>query len=139
MELDVDCELHREKEIKELKEKLKQQSWELGNQGYKIKNQRREINERLKQLEAKAYECEELKEKYKWYDHYKESALLNKDLYNRKTNEANNYKLALNKIVKIIDGVKIDTQYNNSKQIHAYYLARLCDIYQVIDEVIPNE
>lgn len=43
-------------------------------------------------------ECEELKEKYKWYEHYKDSALYNKDLCNKKSDEIESYKQALNEI-----------------------------------------
>lgn len=43
-------------------------------------------------------ENEELKEKYKWYDHYKEAALFNKDLCDKKSDEIARYKQTLGEI-----------------------------------------
>lgn len=61
----------------------------------------------FKQLARKTQEYEELKaenkdlkEKYKWYDHYKESALLNKDLYNKLSLEHSYYRKAIEEIKK---------------------------------------
>ena len=45
-----------------------------------------------KQLKRKEQECEELKEKYKWYDHYKEQALYNKNLCNEKSEQLDRLK-----------------------------------------------
>ena len=59
----------------------------------------------FKQLARKTQECEQLneenrrlKEKYRWYDHYKESALLNRDLYNKLSLEYSYYRKALEEI-----------------------------------------
>ena len=49
-------------------------------------------NCRFKQLKRKEQECEELKEKYKWYDHYKEQALYNKNLCNEKSEQLDQLK-----------------------------------------------
>lgn len=49
-------------------------------------------------LRQKTAECEELKEKYKWYDHYKDSALANKDLCNKKIDEIGRCRKALEEI-----------------------------------------
>lgn len=45
-----------------------------------------------KQFKRKEQECEELKEKYKWYDHYKEQALYNKNLCNEKSEQLDQLK-----------------------------------------------
>ena len=45
-----------------------------------------------KQLKRKEQECEELKDKYKWYDHYKEQALYNKNLCNEKSEQLDQLK-----------------------------------------------
>ncbi len=55
----------------------------------------------IEQLERKTQECEELKEKYKWYDHYKEAALFNKELCDKKSDEIANCKQAFKDIEKI--------------------------------------
>lgn len=49
-------------------------------------------------LRQKTAECEALKEKYKWYDHYKDSALANKDLCNKKIDEIGRCREALEEI-----------------------------------------
>ena len=56
----------------------------------------------FKQLARKTQECEELKEKYKWYDHYKDSALLNKKLCDKASDERARYRKALEKIENLI-------------------------------------
>lgn len=50
-----------------------------------------------KQLQRKTAECEELQAKYKWYDHYKNSALSNKELCDKKSDEIKllHYKLQI--------------------------------------------
>ena len=52
----------------------------------------KEYNELVDLYKAKEQECEELKEKYKWYDHYKEQALYNKDLCNEKSKQLDQLK-----------------------------------------------
>ena len=52
----------------------------------------------FKRLARKTQECEELKEKYKWYDLYKDSALLNKKLYDKASDERARYRKALEEI-----------------------------------------
>lgn len=65
-----------------------------------------EQNRNLQQeLQTVRQECEELKEKYKWYEHYKESALYNTDLCNKKSDELARYKQALEKIEKEVKWV----------------------------------
>lgn len=49
-------------------------------------------------LRQKTAECEALKEQYKWYDHYKDSALANKDLCNKKIDEIGRCRKALEEI-----------------------------------------
>lgn len=63
---------------------------------------RNELVDRVIMLEQ---ECEELKEKYKWYEHYKKAALYNKDLCNKKSDEIACYKQALKKIKKIVSNM----------------------------------
>lgn len=46
----------------------------------------------IEELERKEQECEELKEKYKWYDYYKEQALYNKNLCNEKSEQLDQFK-----------------------------------------------
>ena len=111
------------KQLRRKEQECKKQSWELGNLSYKIKNQRKEINERLKQLDKAEQDYidllrgsretvkrlftdnEKLKEKYKWYEHYKESALLNKDLCNKKSDVIEHYMQVLKQIKSIAEGI----------------------------------
>ena len=58
--------------------------------------------EQKRLIEQLKNEHEELKEKYKWYDHYKESALLNKDLCNKASLERDRYRKALDKIEEYV-------------------------------------
>ena len=58
-------------------------------------------NEAFQDFERLKQECEELKEKYKWYDHYKDSALLNKKLCDKASDERARYRKALEEIEKI--------------------------------------
>ena len=51
-------------------------------------------------LKAKEQECEELKEKYKWFDHYKEQALYNKNLCNEKSEQFDQLKAENEKMSK---------------------------------------
>lgn len=46
-----------------------------------------EITRLYGELQRKTAECEELQAKYKWYDHYKNSALSNKELCDKKSDE----------------------------------------------------
>ncbi len=62
-----------------------------------------QIFEDYKQLVRKTQECEELKEKYKWYDHYKDSALLNKKLCDKASDERARYRKALEEIEEFIE------------------------------------
>lgn len=55
----------------------------------------------FKQLDRETQECEELKEKYKWYDHYKDSALLNKKLCDKASDERDRYRKALEEIERL--------------------------------------
>lgn len=55
--------------------------------------------EQLEKIKSLEQECEELKEKYKWYDHYKEQALFNKNLCNKKSDKIDQLK-AENEILK---------------------------------------
>ena len=68
----------------------------------------------IKQLKA---EVEQLKEQYKWYDHYKESALYNKDLCNKKSWEIGNlgYKIKnqrkeINKLQEQVNKLKAELE-----------------------------
>lgn len=45
------------------------------------------------------------------------------------------YKQALDDIEKILDNGKADTQNNNAKNVHQWYLARFCEIRDIINEV----
>lgn len=59
-------------------------------------------------LDRKEQECEELKEKYKWYDHYKEQALYNKNLCNEKSEQLDQLKQTLIEIKEIAEKAKKD-------------------------------
>ena len=52
----------------------------------------KDIREQNEYIQTKEQECEELKEKYKWYDHYKEQALYNKNLCNEKSEQLDRLK-----------------------------------------------
>lgn len=52
-----------------------------------------------------------------------------------KQQECDNYKQALDEIEKTIDNGTANTQANNAKWLHEYYLARYCEIREIIDEV----
>ena len=57
----------------------------------------------LQTIKAKEQEREELKEKYKWYDHYKEQALYNKNLCNEKSEQLDQLKQTLAEIKEIAE------------------------------------
>lgn len=70
------------------------------------------------QLQAEKQKVKELEEKYKWYDHYKDSALYNKDFCNKKSDEIDKYKQALEEIKDILNkGAKIHDDIVVNKQI----------------------
>lgn len=81
-----------------------------------------------KQLQRLQAENKELKEKYKWFDHYKDSALFNKDLCNKKSDEIDRYKQALEEI-KGIWGKDEDGDYDFIK----------FQTLNVINEVLKDE
>lgn len=76
--------------------------------------------EKIKSLEQ---ECEELKEKYKWYDHYKEQALYNKNLCNEKSEQLDQLKQTLIEIKEIAK--------NNF-----YYLD--CDYRWILEQILQK-
>ena len=59
--------------------------------------------EQIEKIKSLEQECEELKEKYKWYDHYKEQALYNKNLCNEKSEQLDQLKQTLTEIKEIAD------------------------------------
>lgn len=66
----------------------------------------KENKELVDKYKAIEQECERLKEKYKWYDHYKEQALYNKKLCNKKSEQLDQLKVENEKL----------KQYKGSKQ-----------------------
>lgn len=93
-----------------------------------------------KQLARKTEECEELKEKYKWYDHYRDSALYNKDLCDKKSDEIYKYKQALKKIKGIAHLIHFSTlplhrgfTHDKADEIDAY-LNKILQKCEVINE-----
>lgn len=98
---------------------------------------------RVKQeLQAKEQECEELKHDLQSIQHnctregckyYDDNTY--KVFYNCKgKTELSKYKQALDEIEKIVDNGTADTQTNNAKWLHEYYLARFCDIREIINK-----
>ena len=88
------------------------------------------IRELQQKLQAKEQECKELKEELKINQNFVrdgsiESTALCKIL--------ENYKQALNEVKKILDNGTADTQTNNAKWIHQWYLARFCEIREIIN------
>ena len=69
-------------------------------------------NELEKKLLAKEQECERLKEKYKWYDHYKEQALYNKNLCNKKSEQLNQLKVELKEVNNFLTDIASYISYN---------------------------
>ena len=59
--------------------------------------------EQIEKIKSLEQECEELKEKYKWYDHYKEQALYNKNLCNEKSEQLDQLKQTLTEIKEIAE------------------------------------
>lgn len=64
-------------------------------------NIEKERNELVDKVIMWMQKCEELKEKYKWYDHYKDSALLNKKLCDKASDERARYRKALEEIERL--------------------------------------
>lgn len=60
----------------------------------------------IDELELKTQECEALKEQYKWFDHYKEQALFNKELCNKKSDEIYQLKAKNEELKNIINEAK---------------------------------
>lgn len=79
----------------------------------------------LKQLTHKTQECEELKEKYKWYEHYKKAALYNKDLCNKKSDEIACYKQTLKKIKKIVSNM---SSYTAREERQIEQILQACEV-----------
>lgn len=75
----------KEQELQQLKETLKDHD----SEGEAIGLAYDALKSEFDKLKA---ENSELKEKYKYYDHYKESALYNKDLCNKKSDELDKLK-----------------------------------------------
>ncbi len=86
---------HKEKECELLNTQLK--SYHIGEPKLVAENEN--LNN---QLQAEQQKVKELEEKYKWFDYYKESALYNKDLCNKKSDEIDKYKQALEEIKVIV-------------------------------------
>ena len=66
----------------------------------------KEYNELVDLYKAKEQECEELKENYKWYDHYKEQALYNKNLCNEKSEQLDQLEKTLAEIKEITENIQ---------------------------------
>lgn len=78
---------------------------------YEIKNSEvLKLVQKLKKynsyIKRKEQECEELKEKYKWYDHYKEQALYNKNLCNEKSDKIDQLKADREEALKQLEFVR---------------------------------
>ena len=96
----------------------------------------------FKQLKRKEQECEELKHDLQNIQHnctregckyYDDNTY--KVFYNCKgKTELSKYKQALNEVEKILDNGAADTQTNNAKWIHQWYLARFCEIREIINK-----
>lgn len=97
---------------------------------YRKEKSRDCLKNNIKDLQV---ENEDLKEKYKWHDHYKESALFNKDLCNKKSDEIYRYKQAL-------DEIKGKAQENDELlQGYHHEWANNKLILEIINEVQKNE
>lgn len=73
-------------------------------------------------------ECSELNKKLQTIQGFSQSTL------DEIINENKNYKQALNEVKKILDNGAADTQTNNAKWIHQWYLARFCEIREIINK-----
>lgn len=78
-----------------------------------------------KQLAHKTQECEELKEKYKRYEHYEKAALYNKDLCNKKSDEIACYKQTLKKIKKIVSNM---SSYTAREERQIKQILQACEV-----------
>ena len=84
-----------------------------------------------KYAKNKEQECEELKEELKINQKFVHDGSI-KSTALCKTLEK--YKRALDKIEEILDNGTADTQTNNAKWVHEYYLARYCEIREIINK-----
>ena len=97
-----------------------------------------------KQLKLKEQECEELKEKYKWYDHYKEQALYNKNLCNEKSKQLDQLKAENEELKKQVCGLRPELKFIINKtcckyNIEAkYYHEKIVEIINNLDKYERN-
>lgn len=96
------------------------------------------------ELQAEKQKLKELEEKYKWYDHYKDSALYNKDLCNKKSDEIDKYKQALEEIKEIAHLIHFSTlplhrgfTHDKADEIDAY-LNKILQKCEVLNENEPK-
>ena len=98
----------------------------------------------LNQLKCKEQECEELKEKYKWYDHYKEQALYNKNLCNEKSKQLDQLKAENEELKKQVCGLRPELKFIINKtcckyNIEAkYYHEKIVEIINNLDKYERN-
>lgn len=97
----------------------------------------------FKQLKIKEQECEELKKEkaeIKKYLGISDKTIIQRleelqEFKDKLKISEYSYKQALDEIEKTIDNGTADTQTNNAKWLHEYYLARYCEIRDIINKV----
>ena len=94
-------------------------------------------------LQTKKQECEELKKQLEEYQD-QEPTIVN-TIGNLQLQvkawieQSQKYKQALDEIEKILDNSTADTQTNNAKWLQQHYLARFCEIRDIIDKAKDGE
>lgn len=97
----------------------------------------------IDKLRAKEQECEELKKEkaeIKKYLGISDKTIIQRleelqEFKDKLKISEYSYKQALDEIEKTIDNGTADTQTNNAKWLHEYYLARYCEIRDIINKV----
>lgn len=112
---------------------LKMDCLELPTQPFKCAN---DTNCYFKQLKRKEQECEKLKEELKMNQKFVYDSSVESTEFCKKLEQ---YKQALDEIEKILDNGTKDTQTNNAKWLQQHYLARFCEIRDIINKAKGEE
>ncbi len=89
----------------------------------------------IEQLETSQSRVKELEEQLKWYDHYKSSALFNKDLCNEKTDEIEKLQLKLKIAEKALFTISHVSYSGSAKEVEGYYRGIVNEALQKMKEV----
>lgn len=99
-----------------------------------------ELNDLIELLPDKQEEVKQFIDKYKWYEHYKDSALYNKDLCNTKTDEINKLRYEIQTIKKENSTLKelVRTLQTSIDKQQEQWFTRCCQINNDYRDYLDN-